>query len=293
MSKFFDWQKFQKQLAFISTLIFCLLLIWYGIRLILVQFSQDTSVSSIQQSAIQPEKTQVKASAPSQKYPQLTVFGKTSDNVMLPSDSAEHSNASHDELEEADLDIQLIGVISHPTMRIAMIKHNGSVENFSVGDNVLDGVTLIDIQTTFVVVDDQGKRKKLSLPFETNLDWISASKLSDQAGTVLSGSELKSGLKHIGEALKQGPMALNRFLKFKPVYTEGKLSGVKIWPKRQAKLFQEVGLRAGDKVLSVNGRSVQSIFQSPSEWGRLLKLSTFTFEIDRDNHQKTVTLNLS
>ncbi|KUJ72427.1 hypothetical protein AVO41_01010 [Thiomicrospira sp. WB1] len=218
----------------------------------------------------------------------FTLFGEAKNQDEVEQ-GAGHDYAS---LEESNLSLTLVGLISHPVRPVALIAQSGQVETYVPGEEIAPNVELIAVHGQFVVLDEKGQKRKLSLPFETTQRVKPSSREVPplfEKNTPAHHDELSK----MGHKIKKDPMTLNRFLRFKPTYNNGLVTGVKIWPREKAALFQALGLRAADEVIAVNGLSVSELFQAPQKWAKLLNHNRFDLTLRRTGRTHQVTFNLS
>ena len=80
-----------------------------------------------------------------------------------------------------------------------------------------------------------------------------------------------------------------KMARIRPVMEGGKMKGYRIDPGKDPKLFEEVGLKAGDVITTVNGVSVSN----PSEAGNVLNQLTTASQLDVTVLRNGVKQNLS
>lgn len=177
------------------------------------------------------------------------------------------------EAEETQLNLKLLGtyVSSEENISSAIIEANGSQESvYFIGDKlkVRGQVTLHKVEPLQVILKNGGKYETLTLIEQLNQQVLSsARKPKLQSGD--SGPErtidkrrdarLSKELAAMKEQMYSNPQALKDIANVQPVVdANGQVSGFKVSPGKDPRMFTRLGLRRNDVITSVNGQRLSN-----------------------------------
>ena len=109
---------------------------------------------------------------------------------------------------------------------------------FATGSDVVPGIRLVEVYADHVVIDRGGLRESVILPHSGN------------------GAPVASAAPALAEVARQvaaAPEVIGDLMRPMPNYVAGQLRGFKLFPGRDRKRFEQLGLQPGDMVTQVNG----------------------------------------
>jgi len=215
------------------------------------------------------------------------------DLKALKESAPQKSKESVSEITNTRLRLKLIGVIDLESSGVAIIQSSGKTLVVSEGEKIVQGVDLIEVYSNWVMISHRGKREKLMME-ETAKGLIEqgGSKTAPSAPSRLS-PENSAALKKIGESLKKSPISISRYVRFKTIGKKGNWTAIKVWPRSNIGVFTGIGLKSGDLIKSVNGKSIQEISQDPSLWQTFLNESQFDLTVERRGEPVSLSIDLN
>lgn len=222
----------------------------------------------------------------------LNLFGEY--NAQVAQQEEEPPPQTNEPLPPTKLNVELLGVIasSEAENSWAIIGSGASQKLYKSGDELetARGVKVQDIYPKKVVLNNRGKLEELKLYGDDGMEVASSNytppprnvpSRPEPEKAVVSQDQLKQA-KNIGDVV--------RFM----VATEnGKMIGYKVRPGRQRELFDQVGLKTDDIVVSVNGIEVNEP-QKVREVYQALKTATeANLQVQRDGALHSITITMS
>ncbi|WP_447764637.1 type II secretion system protein N [Sphingopyxis panaciterrae] len=173
----------------------------------------------------------------------------------------------------------------------AIIAGEDGVQNsYAVGDEIAPGVTLAGVAFDHVLLDRGGARESLFLDQSGEAPVASPASASLPAPTPEIGSAPASGVSANGE---MSSAALKSGVGFAPRTENGKVTGLAVQPQGDGAVFRAAGLRPGDVIRSVNGRSIASAGDAASLAGQFTPGARISLEVERGAGVVPVAIFLS
>ena len=177
----------------------------------------------------------------------------------------------------------LTGVIAdrnHPNLGQAIIGANAAnAKLYSVGSAISGGAHLHAVYADRVLLERNGHLETLMLP-RTPLPGASY----PPPGAVGAAAAFRA----------TNPSVLAGLVRVQPVFSQGKLSGYRIFPgPRGTHAFTQLGLRPGDLILAINGTSLDDPTQALQVLQTLSSSGSATVTVSRDGTAQEVNLNLA
>ena len=175
------------------------------------------------------------------------------------------------EAEETQLNLKLLGtyVSSDDKLSSAIIQANGSQEGvYAIGDKlkVRGQVTLHKVDTLQVILKNGGKYETLTLIENLNKQVLSSAKKDDAERTNAPpertidkrrDARLSRELAEMKQKAFTNPKSLQDIANVQPVVdASGQVSGFKVSPGKDPRMFTRLGLRRNDVITSVNGQQL-------------------------------------
>jgi len=162
--------------------------------------------------------------------------------------------AQQDSAAVTSLDLTLYGVRLNEAsgQGSAIIAGSDGVQkSIKVGEEVVSGVTLAEVQFDHVVLSRSGSRESLYLDQSVPADTVGGGAPVTAPAT---GASTPPG--GAGPALSAQTMGTG--INFAPRTENGRITGFLVSPKGEGNTFNAAGFRPGDIVTQINGRSVSS-----------------------------------
>lgn len=282
------------------------------------QTADATSVG-IQPSGVEVDMARVAAWA---------LFGATSDEPVAVVEEPVLS-AAEETAEETKLALQLEGVIlsDQEDRGRAVIAHKNAQDSYSIGDSLPVGrrVKLHRVLGDRVILDNQGKLESLLLydesaataaPRRTASSRSSVSRTSrasvtstprtprtqnvakstpKQTAATSSGprAPITRSASLLGASTSERVATLTNTVRITPSMNSGnQIVGYQISPANNARLFDQLGLRAGDVLTHVNGVSVGSISNVLEVYRIINRQDVADFTVVRGGQEQSLRLDL-
>ncbi|WP_417445782.1 type II secretion system protein GspC [Kangiella sp.] len=208
--------------------------------------------------------------------------------------------------EETRLNLKLLGtyVSNDAELSSAIIQSNGRDEKAYFMNDKLEvngNVVLHKVETLQVVLKNNGRLETLTLEEQLNQSALSESESkmkpvdSGQERTIdkRRDSRLSSELADMKDKVFTDPQSLADLAKFEQVVDEsGVVTGYKVAPGSDPRMFARIGLRRNDVIKSVNGTQLneQGLLGIANE---LTNTDSLEITIERDGQPVTLLLGLS
>ncbi|MFP4161534.1 MAG: type II secretion system protein GspC [Ectothiorhodospira sp.] len=222
-----------------------------------------------------------------ERLAELHLFGRA------PED--EQARAVPVEAPETRLRLDLKGVVAleAPGGGAALIAGEGEGERpYRVGDDLPGGATLEQILPDRVILSRDGRFEMLRLPRQ-RLGGQAVIPIPREEGTAGRDTGMAAELARKRDAWLEEPRRFMEVVRVRPVRRDGRLQGFAVSPRREAELFRRAGLRSGDVVTTVNGRSVASLGDPRALIKELSEASEVTLEVERGGRSLTLTLSMA
>ncbi len=188
---------------------------------------------------------------------------------------------------ETRLSLILKGIVSNTDgeAAFALIGEGKGVEKvYKIGMTIANQATIHAIHPDHVVLNRNGNLEILKLPKnEVDSSAINSVNSSTSKRGVSSAVSMRSGNRvsttkygEIREKLLSNPQDVMKIARIRPVMNAGKMTGYRVDPGSDPKLFAEVGLVSGDVITTVNGVSVTN----PAEMGNVLNQLTSASQLE-------------
>jgi len=198
------------------------------------------------------------------------------------------------------LNLTLNGTMSHTdtSSGLAYISNVQGIQNkYKVGDKVFDMAELLEIHKTYVVLENNGKKERLSLP-----EKLSDNSNRDQSNNVSnSSSAIKKHLKNsnqpdwneLMEQQKFDPNKIANIVNNSTLLTDqsGQIQGIKVSNLASGTVdLAKVGLKPSDIITAVNGNKISG--KNLLEIGKTIQESPSAIvTIKRNGKTHTIEIN--
>ncbi|MGR5520845.1 type II secretion system protein GspC [Vibrio sp. PNB22_4_2] len=194
------------------------------------------------------------------------------------------------------LNLTLVGAVasSNAKTSLAVIANRGKQATYGIGEEI-EGTRakLKAVLVDRVIIDNQGRDETLML------QGIEYKKLSEtpqatrpQATKSAVSSTVGDKLDQIRAEIAQDPQSVFKYINISPVKKEGGIVGYRVSPGRDPALFNDVGLKAGDIAVQLNGIDLSD----PSSSVQLMQVMNdpqeLNLTVERDGQQYDIYIQL-
>lgn len=192
------------------------------------------------------------------------------------------------------LDLKLQGVImsNDPEKSWAIIGEENAQQLFKIGDSVppANGVTLEKVEDLRVILNNNGKREALWLYGEDGMNVVSQRQAAAAPPPPPPANVQQAT---VSQEQLQSATSIGDVVRFMVATEGGKMIGYKVRPGRKRELFDQVGLKNDDIVISVNGIEVNEP-QKVREVYQALKTATeANLQVLRDGGTQSIQIRMS
>ncbi|HHL45370.1 MAG TPA: type II secretion system protein GspC [Gammaproteobacteria bacterium] len=208
-----------------------------------------------------------------------------------------------EDVPDTRLRLILRGVIAtqDKDMARAIISEPGGEEKYyAVDDKLPGGALLKEIAADRVILQSRaGRMETLRLPKEfggsgratrgtattrVNNKPTGRNKITPR----ISSAELRE----YRDKMLSNPQELVGLIRTRPVKENGQIKGYKLFPGKDRALFNRLGLRSGDVIVSVNGMELSDPASGLALLGQLSSATEMSVVVERRGQRQTVTLSL-
>ncbi|PSV13340.1 type II secretion system protein GspC [Photobacterium kishitanii] len=194
---------------------------------------------------------------------------------------------------QTQLRLTLVGVVasSTPSKALAVVTNNGKQNTYGINE-VIDNTraTLIAVYNDRVIIRNNGRDETLMLE-GLKFTKPSAAPVSSQRNTSPSNGNAAE-LAKIKQEILSEPQTLFSYIRLSQVKKDGQIEGYRVNPGKNRILFDQVGLKANDLAVSINGNSLTDPAIMAKLWGELSSASDFTLTVERDGQLHDIHIEL-
>lgn len=159
---------------------------------------------------------------------------------------------------------------------------DGVQVSYEVGEEIAPGVTLHAVAFDHVVLERGGARESLYLDQSVPAETVGDETASGEEEPAPAGSR---GAGLTAEGVRDA-------IAFAPRSDGGRVTGIAVSPAGDGALFEAAGLRAGDVIVSVNGRRITSTADAAALARQIRPGARISLEIERGATTVPIALNL-
>lgn len=198
-------------------------------------------------------------------------FGK---NTVTVEQGLRMQQDAEEQLAEASINAELIGVVRTQDFATATIRVNGQQEKvFTIGDELQAGVELVDVGTARVILRERGREVQITMrkPDEMPMQ------LSNQVNAS-STSILQEGF------------SLANMFDAVPVQLGNSATGIQLGGVSEEMLSLSE-LQDGDVVIQIGEMSIDELMSNPGQWMSYTTETTLPVTIMRNGQESTLYVN--
>ena len=193
------------------------------------------------------------------------------------------------------LNLKLHGIVSYKNdskKGYALISSSGKTQKvYGKGDELQKGVTVVDIFSDKVVLDNHGRTEDLILPVKKTKP--SSPKKNRQIPSTYPSSFRKQPTKKTSDLdlgafrreVQSSPQKLLDIASPSPAIVNGNFIGFRLQPGRKRKLFRQLGFRSNDIITEVNGIILDDSSKGPMVLGELAQASELSIKLKRGSQE--------
>jgi general secretion pathway protein C len=190
------------------------------------------------------------------------------------------------------LSLQLSGVIAvtDPKRGFAIIGTLSGMavtnaRSYKVGDALPGGALLHAVYVDRVLLDRGGAIEALLMPVR-----LGATPATPPPGVAVNAA---AQVQRVQQVMRTNPGIINQVLSRQPVMTNGKLSGMRVYPGSNSQAFNRLGLKAGDLVTAINGTLLEDRTRAEEVFNSLSGAAEAHITVMRNGTQQDLHLNLA
>lgn len=134
----------------------------------------------------------------------------------------------------------------------------GKEETYAVGDPVPGGAKLHEIYPDRVMLERNGRYETLKLPKDRSSVSSGPGRTTRSTGAGTSGREQAAAFTKYRNEVKENPAALLNYVRATPARQNGQFIGFRLQAGKMRDAFNELGLKPGDIVTSINSVKIDS-----------------------------------
>ncbi|MGR5211943.1 type II secretion system protein GspC [Vibrio rotiferianus] len=274
----------QSKLSLIATCILIAMIGWVLGKLVWLAMPQSSSIAKWQPSSNSSVSTNKSDAIDFSAIQNANLFGKYSEQKPVVVEQPIVKDAP-----KTRLNLTLVGAVasSNANTSLAVIANRGKQATYGIGEEI-EGTRakLKAVLVDRVIIDNQGRDETLML------EGVEYKKLSQGAqsrpvakSNVEKASVSEEKLDQIRAEIARDPKRVFNYISISEVKKDGSTIGYRVSPGREASLFNDVGLQAGDIAVELNGidlRDPSSLAKLAQEMSNLQELN---LTVERDGQQ--------
>ncbi len=197
--------------------------------------------------------------------------------------------------QKSDLKVVLLAtVVAEPAIYssalIAEEKGKGGAVGYGEGDDLLGEATIVRIEPRRVILRrTDGSIEYISMDDGKKVTrTASSSGDSEEDGVAKAGSNKWTVDQELFDKMLENPEKLYTQIRAVPHKgADGEIDGYRLSGIRRKSFFKKLGIKNGDIIHTVNGKSLTSMSSAMEAYNSLVDERDFTFELTRRNKQQT------
>lgn len=182
---------------------------------------------------------------------------------------------AEEQLAEASINAELLGVLSRQGLATATISINGQAEKvFAIGDELQPGVELVSVSTSRVVLNERGRQVQLTMRKPEDMPVQLRSQRQNMNSTAL---------------LEDGFSLANMFDAV-PVQLDNAATGIQLGGISD-EILSLTELQDGDVVIQVGTTSIDELMSNPGQWMGYSTETTLPVTVMRNGQETTLYVN--
>lgn len=220
------------------------------------------------------------------------LFGDYDAEKMRAAQADQQTGENVNQITQLDLKLQGVITASDPEKSWAIIGEENSQQLFKIGDSIppANGVTLEKVEDLRVILNNNGKREALWLYGEDGMN-VASSRASAPPPPPPPAANVQQAT--VTQEQLQSATSIGDVVRFMVATEGGKMIGYKVRPGRKRELFDQVGLKNDDIVISVNGIEVNEPQKVREVYQALKTASEANLQVLRDGGTQSIQIRMS
>ncbi len=235
----------------------------------------------------------------------LNLFGQYNENV----DEAPEIEMAN--VPETKLNLILSGLVASDVKAIAaaVIENQGKQETYGIGDIIIGTrANLEQVLIDRVIIKQSGRLETLMLdgfdynqPVQDVANKPTSKKPRPKVGPQSSRSgvvdkrnnkELTATAKNLRNELSKDPAKIGDYLRISPKRKDGNIVGYSLRPGKKPEFFKQVGLKAGDVAVQMNGFDLIETAQAMQAMLEMKKARDISLLVERQGNLTEILISL-
>ncbi|WP_432460322.1 MULTISPECIES: type II secretion system protein GspC [unclassified Agarivorans] len=196
------------------------------------------------------------------------------------------------EAPKTSLKLTLSGLVasSDPAKSLAIIENKGKQQTYGLDESIQGTQAVIkEIQVDRVILLHRGVYESLLLDPDNKVASARTNlRFKATGSSTATAKQLKVDVK---EVLKD-PSKLTDYIRISPVRRDGALTGYRVNPGKNKGVFEQVGLKAGDLAVALNGFDLRDNAQAMQVMQEMADLTDITITVERDGQLQDIFFSL-
>jgi len=222
---------------------------------------------------------------------QLNLFGDLNAQPVV-----EQPVVEQQQIEITKLNLELQGIIAanDPKLSWAIIGRAENQKLYKVGDEIDEarGVKIAEIHSLKVILNNNGNLEELWLYGEDGMKVASTTPQTYTPPPINNGPAPDVSASVSRDQIEQAKN-IGDVVRFMVATENGRMIGYKVRPGRKRELFDQVGLRADDIVVSVNGIEVNEPQKVREVYQALKNATEANLQVMRDGATHSIQITMS
>ncbi|MFK8054048.1 MAG: type II secretion system protein GspC [Woeseiaceae bacterium] len=169
---------------------------------------------------------------------------------------------------------------------LAIIAEGREENVYKLEDTIRRGVTLHAVQKTQVILNVNGKLEALQLPEQESRQVASPARRASRNRAVATTPS-------VSQVLTNNASSFAQIISPRPYYVGGQQRGYRVYPGKDRRQFQKLGLRPGDIITEVNGTALTNPTQGAQIFSSLGDAQSVSVTLERNGSPQTLTLDVN
>ncbi|MGF1778616.1 type II secretion system protein GspC [Vibrio nomapromontoriensis] len=191
------------------------------------------------------------------------------------------------------LNVVLVGsvVSNNPDRSLAVVANRGKQGTYGIGEQI-EGTraTIAAVLIDRIIISNSGRDETVMLEGieykKLDLKQPAPAAASNVVGNNPRDNEEK--LAAIRSTITQDPQQIFQYVRLSQVKRDGKISGYRVSPGRDAELFNAVGLQNGDIAVALNGADLTDPAAMGQIYQSISDLTELNLTVERDGQQHDI-----
>jgi len=196
------------------------------------------------------------------------------------------------------LNLTLSGIVasSNPSLSLAVVANRGKQNTYGI-DEVIDGTraTVKAISVDRIIISNNGRDETLMLEGVKYTKISAERNATGSSGTVLGNNRQNSNqdeLDQIRQEMAKNPQSVLKYIRLSQVSNDGQITGYRVNPGKDRKLFDSVGLKPGDIATSLNGIDLTDPAAMSALWKNMSEMTELNLTVQRDGQLHDIFIGL-